>query len=316
MRRRSPWVACLLVAVGCQARPTKKHAGTREDPWVIGMSQCNLGEPWRVQMNEDLAQAAARHPNLKIVFKDAQNDSLVQRAQVEEFVAQQVDLLLISPKESAPLTKPVAEAYRRGIPVIVLDRALEGDEYSVFIGADNRKLGREAGHYIATVLGGKGRLVELEGLMTSTPGRDRHEGFRAGLDLEQHPELQVVFVADMQWLEPNARKEMDSALATQPRIDLVFAHNDPGAHGAYLAAKAAGRERQMKFVGIDALPHEGVAYVREGLLDATFLYPTGGREAIETSLRLLGREKVPKQMVLGTRLFTHANLARGGEEIP
>jgi ribose transport system substrate-binding protein len=315
-RWQLPLLALAVVALGCHSRPGHKHAGTREDPWVIGMSQCNLGEPWRVQMNEDIAQAAAQHPNLKVVFKDAQNDSLAQRAQVEEFVAQKVDLLLISPKESAPLTKPVAEAYRRGIPVIVLDRAVEGHEFSLFIGADNRKIGREAGRFSVTALGGKGKLVELEGLMTSTPGRDRHEGFRAGLELERHPELEVVFVADMQWLEPNARKEMDSALATHKRIDLVYAHNDPGGHGAYLAAKAAGREREMKFVGIDALSHEGLKYVKQGILDATFLYPTGGREAIDASLKLLGGQKLEQRMVLGTRLFTRENLAQGGQEIP
>ena len=315
-RRRLSLLALAVLGLGCHARAGHKHAGTREDPWVIGMSQCNLGEPWRVQMNEDIAQAAAGHPNLKILFKDAQNDSLAQRAQVEEFVAQKVDLLIISPKESAPLTKPVAEAYRRGIPVIVLDRAVEGNEYSLFIGADNRKIGREAGRFVVAALGGKGKIVELEGLMTSTPGRDRHEGFRAGLELERQPELEVVFVADMQWLEPNARKEMDSALATNKKIDLVYAHNDPGAHGAYLAAKAAGREREMKFVGIDALPHEGQKYVKEGILDATFLYPTGGREAIDAGLKLLGGQKLEQRMVLGTRLFTRENVASGGQEIP
>jgi ribose transport system substrate-binding protein len=315
-KRRLGVLAIALLALGCHARTAHKRAGTAEDPWLVGMSQCNLGEPWRVQMNEDIAQAAAQHPNLKLLFKDAQNDSLVQRAQVEEFVAQKVDLLLISPKESAPLTKPVAEAYRRGIPVIVLDRAVEGHEYSVFIGADNRKIGREAGRFILSALGGKGKIVELEGLMTSTPGRDRHEGFRTGIELERHPELEVAFVADMQWLEPNARKEMDSALATHKHIDLVYAHNDPGGHGAYLAAKAAGREREMKFVGIDALHHEGLRYVREGILDATLLYPTGGREAIDTALRLLGGQKVPDRMVLGTRLYTRENVERGGQEIP
>src|SRR5687768_16312272 len=100
----------------------EKKKGTPEAPWTIGMSQCNLGEPWRVQMNEDLKKAAAAHPNLKVIFKDAQNDSLRQRAQVEELVAQQIDLLVISPKEAAPLTQPVADAYKKKIPVIVLDR--------------------------------------------------------------------------------------------------------------------------------------------------------------------------------------------------
>ena len=308
-------VLCALCLLGCKSKPRASRAGTAADPWLIGMSQCNLGEPWRVQMNEDIATAAAAHPQLKMIFKDAQNDSLVQRAQVEELVAQQIDLLIISPKEAAPLTKPVAEAYRKQIPVIVLDRAVQGDEYTVFIGADNRKIGREAGRWIARALGGRGRLVELKGLMTSTPGQDRHAGFRDGLQLSRHPDLKIVFEADMQWLEPNARKEMESALATQPQIDLVYAHNDPGAHGAYLAAKQAGRHAGMKFVGIDALPHEGVQYVRQGILDATFLYPTGGREAIEIALRILKGEQVKEQVVLGTKLFTRSNVDQGGQKL-
>jgi ribose transport system substrate-binding protein len=267
-------------------------------------------------MNADLARAAAAHPRLRLVFKDAQNDSLRQRAQVEELLAQRVDVLVISPKEAAPLTKPVAEVYRKGIPVIVLDRAVEGDEYSTFIGADNRRIGREAGKLALRLLGGRGNIVELKGLMTSTPGRDRHAGFREGLALEQNPGIRVVFEADMQWLEPNARKEMESALAANPSIDLVYAHNDPGAHGAYLAAKSASRERGIRFIGIDALPHEGVAYVRQGLLDATFLYPTGGAEAIGVALRYLAGDKPEKRITLGTRLYTKENVAAGGQSLP
>src|SRR5262249_25024623 len=147
-------------------------------------------------------KAAAAHPNLKMIFKDAQNDSLRQRSQVEELVAQQIDLLVISPKEAAPLTQPVSDAYKKKIPVIVLDRAVQGDDYTTFIGADNVKIGREAGKWIAAALGGKGNVVELKGLMTSTPGQDRNKGFREGLELDKHPDLKVAFEADMQWLEP------------------------------------------------------------------------------------------------------------------
>jgi len=314
-------VAVLLASslLHCRRKPApdgSARAGTPDRPWVIGMSQCNLGEPWRVQMNADIAQAAAQHPNLRVVFKDAQNDSLVQRAQVEELASQGIHLLIVSPKEAAPLTRPVAEVYAKKIPVIVLDRAVQGDEFTSFIGADNVKIGHAAGAWTASVLGGRGKIVELEGLMTSTPGQDRHSGFHAGLAEADARSVEVVFSADMQWLEPNARREMESALASQRHIDLVYAHNDPGAHGAYLAAKAAGREKEMKFVGIDALPHEGRRYIEQGILDATFLYPTGGREAIDLALRILRGEQVEKRIVLGTRLYTKSNLARGGEQIP
>jgi ribose transport system substrate-binding protein len=152
-------------------------------------------------------------------------------------------------------------------------------------------------------------VVELKGLMTSTPGQDRNSGFR---DAIAGSPIEVVFEADMKWLEPDARKEMESALSRFSQIDLVYAHNDPGAHGAYLAAKAAGREKEMKFVGIDALPQEGVAYVSQGILSATFQYPTGGAEAIDTALKILKAEPVPKEITLGSRLFTQENAASGG----
>ncbi len=286
-----------------------------QDSYTIGMSQCNLGEPWRLQMNADIKKAADAHPNLTVIFKDAQNDSLIQRSHVEELVSQGVDLIIISPREAAPLTKPVAEAYDQGVPVIVLDRAVLGEKYTCFIGADNKEIGQAAGEWIVKTLGGKGKIVELKGLMTSIPGQDRHTGFLKGVDLENNPGLEIVFDADMQWLEPNARREMESALSRFDEIDLVYAHNDPGAHGAYLATRAAGREKDIQFVGIDALQHEGLMYVRQGVLDVTFEYPTGGAEAIDIALKILKGESVDKNIVLGTRVYTKDNVERGGEAV-
>jgi ribose transport system substrate-binding protein len=280
--------------------------------YTIGMSQCNLGEPWRVEMNAQIKSAADKHSNLKVIFKDAQNDTLRQRAHVEEFVSAGVDLIIISPKEAAPLTEPVAHAMAAHIPVIVLDRRLLGDKYTCFIGADNKKIGHAAGDWIVKKLKGNGNVVELKGLMTSTPGQDRNSGFREAI---AGSGLKVIFEADMKWLEPNARQEMDSALSRFSKIDCVYAHNDPGAHGAYLAAKAAGREKEMIFVGIDALPQEGVAYVRQGILDATFQYPTGGAEAIDAALKILKGEPVPKEITLGSRVFDKDTVSQGGLEL-
>ncbi len=315
------WIS-VFSAAGCsQSHPR----------FSVGMSQCNLGEPWRVQMNADVKEAAGKHNaemaaagklvdpdgtkythDIEVVFKDAQNDTQKQRSHVEEFVAAGVDLIIISPKEAAPLTEPVAKAIDAGIPVIVLDRAVLGDKYTCFIGADNVQIGRAAGRWLVEKLGGKGKLVELKGLMTSTPGQDRHAGFREAIEETQ---IGVIFEADMKWLEPNARKEMESALARFDQIDAVYAHNDPGAHGAYLAAEAAGREKDILFVGIDALPHEGVAYVRQGILDATFQYPTGGAEAIDVALKILHGEEVPKKIVLGSRVFAAENVDQGGQPL-
>ncbi len=292
-------VGLFLFAGGCG----KKTGADSEEghKWVIGMSQCNLGEPWRVQMNADIKKAAEAHSELKVVFKDAQNDTLKQRSQAEEFISAGVDLIIISPKEAVPLTPVVAEAYQKGIPILVLDRRVIGDQYTCFIGADNRQIGKAAGEWIAEFLGGKGKVVELKGLMTSTPGQDRHRGFREGI---AGTGIEVIFEADMKWLEPEARKEMESALARFEQIDLVYAHNDPGAHGAYLAAKAADREKEIKFVGIDALAQEGQVYVKQGILHTSFEYPTGGQVAIETALKILNGQDVPKEIELPSKVYT------------
>ena len=309
-------MCAFLVTFACAKRESPatplKSEGTPSGAarWTIGMSQCNLGEPWRVQMNQDIKNAADKHPEIRMIYKDAQNDSLKQRSHLEEYINAGVDVIIISPKEAAPLTPPVAAAHRAGIPVIVLDRRVLGDEYTCFIGADNKRIGKAAGKWIVDKLGGEGMVVELKGLMTSTPGQDRHTGFREGI---KGSEIEIIFEADMKWLEPDARKEMESALARFPRIDLVYAHNDPGAHGAYLAAKAAGREADILFVGIDALPHEGQVYVRQGVLAASLEYPTGGKEAIETALKILNGETVEKEITLASRVFTKENIDQGGE---
>lgn len=305
----------VIVLVGCGNKETANAPTTKQ--FVIGMSQCNLGEPWRVQMNADIKDAAAKHPEIKVLYKDAQNNTTTQQSQVKELVDQRVNLIIISPKEALPLTKPVADAMAAGIPVIVLDRKVEGDKYTSFIGGDNVKIGEEAGKFMAKLLGGKGNIVELKGLMTSTPAVERHDGFMKGIKGSQ---IKTIYAADCHWLEPDARREMASALSRFPGakdIDAVYAHNDPSAHGAYTAAKleGKGREKTIKFIGIDALPHEGVAYVRDSILTATFQYPTGGAEAIETALKILNGEKVEKNITLGTRIFTKDNVTKGGEAL-
>src|SRR5260370_35985813 len=216
-----------LMLAGCSRsdeNAASSNAGQKKtkSSFPIGMSQCNLGEPWRVEMNAQLKAAADKHPNLHMFLKDAQNDTLKQRAHVEELVSAGVDLIIISPKEAQPLTEPVAKAMDAHIPVIVLDRRLLGDKYSCFIGADNKKIGRAAGEWIVKKLGGKGRLVELTGLMTSTPGQDRNRGFR---DSIAGSGIEVVFDADMKWLEANARQGMESAAARFNKIDCASAHN-------------------------------------------------------------------------------------------
>ncbi len=314
-------VAVALVGCGSSSEPETKTASsgtptssgsgsTAGKKFRIGMCQSNNGEPYRVQMNNDILAAAKEHPEIEVVLKDAQNDSLKQRAQLEEFVQDKVDLIMISPKEAQPLTEPVEKAMAAGIPVMVIDRPINSDSYTCFVGADNKKIGIALGQWLKSKLKPGAQIVELKGLMTTPVAQDRHNGFLEGM---KGSDAKIIFDVDMKFLEPEARKEMDSALARFPHIDAVYAHNDPGAHGAYLAAKAVGREKEMMFVGIDALPAEGQAYVAQGIEAASFQYPTGGKEAVETALKILKKEPFEKKITLESKFFTPDNVKAGGE---
>jgi len=280
---------------------------SRKSRYLVGFSQCNLGEPWRVAMNGAAREEARKYADMEVVYADAQQDNSKQVADVETFLRQKIDLLVISPNEAKPLTAVVARAYGQGIPVIILDRAIEGETYTCFIGADNREIGRAAGEYAAKILSGKGDVVEIQGLPGSPPARDRNEGFREGISGSAG--IRVIHNPVANWLREEALTQMEIALKAHPHIDLVYGHNDPMAVGAYLAAKAAGRADEMKFIGIDGLPGPdgGVQQVIDGRLAATFVYPTCGKEAIETAHKILMNEQVPRRITLKTALITRQN---------
>jgi ribose transport system substrate-binding protein len=294
-----------LIAVGVLAGPGCNRGGKSQ--FLVGFSQCNLGEPWRVAMNAEVTARAKDFPQLQIVFADAQQDNAKQVADVENFLRQRIDLLMISPNEARPLTPIVKRAYEQKIPVIVIDRAIEGDTYTCFIGADNRLIGQEAGKHVVSLLGGKGKVVEIKGLPGSPPAKDRSDGFREVV--AKYPDIQIIHDPVANWLREEAMTQMEIALAAQPHVDLVYAHNDPMAVGAYLAAKAKGREKEMKFIGIDGLPglDGGRQAVADGKLDATFVYPTGGWQAVELAAKILAGGQVPKKVVLPTEKITREN---------
>lgn len=313
MNRRSLLLSLTALAFTAPAIAQPKA----EKTYTIGFSQCNSAEPWRAQMDADIKAAAKEvggHANLKLIAKDAQNDRARQMSHVKEFITAKVDAIVISPLDTS-LTPAVAEAIDAGIPVIVLDRKVLGDKYTTFIGADNRLIGAKVGEWVKKTLGGKGNVVELKGLSSSTPAQERSEPFRAAI---KDTQIKIVYDADMEWLKAKAREKMQAALARNPdknSIQLVYGANDPAAIAAYEVAKDAGREKEMKFVGVDALPNEGVEAVRKGILDATFEYPNGAKEAIATALDIFAGKKPEKTITLGTRLFTKENVSKGGEKV-
>ena len=284
-------------------------AAEKKDKYVIGMSQCNLGEPWRVAMNDQIAMAAEKHPEFEVIFADAAQDNSKQIADIENFVLMGVDLIITSPNEATPLTNAVSAAYDAGIPVILLDRKIDGDKYTQFIGADNVDMGRIAGEYIAdTLLPDGGKVCEIKGLEGTSGGIDRDNGFREGI--KKNDKIEIVAVNNADWLREKAITVAEEMLQTNDEIDLFLALNDPMAEGAYIAAKNSGREGDILFFVFDGLPTPdgGIRSVMDGRLSMTQVYPTGGTEAIESAYQLLveGKE-LDKTLTLTSEIVTPDN---------
>lgn len=279
--------------------------------WKVGFSQCTTLEPWRVQFNKDIQAEAKNHPDVDLIITDGQDKTQKQVADCENLVVQQVNVLLISPKESAGLTGVVEKAIDAKIPVIVLDRNVDTKRITQFIGGDNVAIGRAAGEHAVKLLGGAGKaqgnVVEIWGGMGTQPAHDRHDGFHAFTDKEPG----IKYLLNNQsgdWKQDQAYNIMTTALRNNEKIDLIYGHNDPMAYGAYLAAKDAGRDKDIKFIlGIDGLPDEGVTWVSKGQLTATFLYATPGAEGLRQAVKLLHGEKLEPVITLPTMLITKDN---------
>ena len=279
------------------------------------MCNANLAEPWNVQMDADVASAAKAYPNVTVKYKDGAGDSMTQRSQVEEFINEGVDAIIISPVESTPMTAIVEEAYNAGIPVILVGRLIDSDAYNQYVGTDDFALGYAAGQWILENYGNDAKVVELQGLMTSSCGYDRSLGFTRAI---AGSNVEVIWQHDCEWNEALGRSEMESILAVYDasEIDVVFGGNDPTAHGAYLAAEAAGVADQIGFFGIDGLPTEGQGYVRDGIFAMTIYDATGGDIALNNIMKLLNGETIDKVWLKDAIIFTADTLDSGGIVVP
>ena len=229
---------------------------------------------------------------------------------MEYFISSGVDAILISPKVAEELTPIVSKAFSANIPVFVLDRDVANDRYVQYIGGDNREIGRAAGRRAIELLGGtgnaKGNVIEIWGGMASTPANNRHEGFIEMISKE--PGITIInSPKDGDWKQDLSYEIMADELESHAQIDLVYAHNDPMAYGAYLAAQDVNREANIFFLGIDGIPEEGVKWVHDGILNATFLYKTPGDEGIRQALRFLQGQPVKKRLILPTLTIDKSN---------
>ena len=294
------WLYVILFIVvfsACSDNNTKKY--------VIGVSQCSE-DIWRDKLNNELVMSTYQHDNVKLNFASANDNDKLQKQQIDQFIKERVNLLIVSPNQIHTISSVIDKAYDAGIPVILFDRKTDSEKYTAFIGADNYEAGHEMGQFIARQLNGKGNVVEIGGLKGSSPAIERDRGFRDAL--KTYHDIQVVNHRYADWLQNSGEAVMDSMLKQDMKIDYVFAQNDRMAIGALQAAERNGR-KSIKFVGIDALPGPGggMESVRDGRLMASYIYPTRGDLVMQLALNILEKKSYKRDNYLKGTLVTGNN---------
>ncbi len=275
--------AVILSLLGC----------TESKVYKIGVSQC-CQDDWRAKMNDEINREIMFHEGAVVEIRSADDSSVKQIEDIRYFCDNGFDILIISPNEEATLTPVVREVYESGMPVIIFDRNIAGDTYTARIGVDDIGLGKSAAHYALHILGRDANAIEIFGLRGSTPAEERHIGF---VDEFESGGGNLLASVPADWNKEDAMPVVDSLLRVYHDIDLIFAHNDRMAIGASEIAKSMGRNN-IKIIGIDAAPDIGIRAVADGIIDATFLYPTEGHRLIQTALAILKGEPYSREVVL------------------
>ena len=293
------YVAIIVLLTGCAQQPRK---------YVIGVSQCSE-DTWRDKLNDELKMGEYLNDSLIVKLASSNDDNVLQNKQVNQFVDEGVDLLIVSPNQLSAISKAVERAYDKGIPVILYDRKTNSDKYTAFIGCDNYTIGKSMGTFIAQQLQGKGRIVEIRGLEGSSPALERHRGFMDAI--KPYPGLQVVASEGGNWKEEGGIQAMKRILKQTQDFDYVFAHNDCLAWGAYVAARQMRVKRNYKYTGVDGMATEGggLELVRDGIFEASYLYPTKGDEVIALAMKILKHQPYERDNYLSTSIITQANAA-------
>ena len=281
--------------------------GSAKKQYVIGVSQCSE-DVWREKLNEELRIAALYYNNVDLRIKSAYDDVKLQTEQINSFVDEGVDLLIVAPGQ-VTISPAIDRAYEKGIPVIIFDRRTRSDKYTAYIGADNKEIGSSMAEYLAGALTSGGRILELSGLYSSSPAIERQQGFDSVV--ATRPGLEIVAQAHADWTEQGAYRVMDSLLSQpHPQFDCLFAHNDRMAMGARRAAAKHGLDiNSIQFCGIDAMPQKGggMQLVADGTLFASFIYPTRGDEVIQLAMNILTNKKYKRENQLSSALVSRDN---------
>ncbi|WP_256007245.1 substrate-binding domain-containing protein [Pedobacter deserti] len=291
----------LLVMAACKDK-------RRERVWTIGFSQCVGSDLWRRTMLEEMKTELSLQPNHKFLYADADNNSAAQIAQVKDMLKKGIDVLIISPNEALPLTDIVEETFKKGIPVIVIDRKTASSVYTAYIGAENFQVGKMAGGYLARLLRFKGNVLEITGLPGSSPAMERSRGLKEAF--RPYPGIRVAAQVHGDWLPENTKRALQAERDKLADIDAVFAHNDRMAQSARHTLRQLGLDSAIKVIGVDALPGAGggLDMVSSGTLTASVLYPTGGKEAIDIAFRILRKQAFQKENLLKSVVIDRSNV--------
>lgn len=279
---------------------------TQEDKkYTIGISQCS-DDLWRHTVNDEMSREASFYPGTQLLFKSVKDDTQQQIKDIDSFIEQGVDLLVISPNEATAITPVVRKAMDKNIPVILLDRKIDTQDYTAYIGGDNYQIGYEVGLYAAEQLKGKGNIVEIRGWEGSTADKDRHEGFITAI--KEYPDIKIIAERRGDFLLETAQREMEKLLLEEDNIDLVFAMNDPMAKGVNNALKQYSGKKPF-IIGIDALSGKdgGIENIIKGIQDASFIYPTGGDKVMELAMNILEDRPFDHENILYTAVVDRTN---------
>lgn len=294
---------CLLLFL----LPLLLSCGSEKKRYVVGVSQCSE-DVWREKLNEELRIAALYYNDVDLRISSANDDVQMQTEQINKFVDEGVDLLIVAPGQVS-ISPAIDRAYEKGIPVIIFDRRTRSDKYTAYIGADNKEIGSSMGEYLAGTLTNGGRILELSGLSTSSPAIERNNGFDSVVQCR--PGISIVEHLSADWTEQGAFRTVDSLLSKpHNEFDCVFAHNDRMAMGARRAAEKHGLNLEhIKFCGIDAMPQKGggMELVAEGTLFASYTYPTRGDEVMLLAMNILEGKKYNRENQLSSALVTRDN---------
>lgn len=277
----------------------------RKAKYVIGVSQCS-DDVWRSKMNSELRIAAFYYNDVDLHIVSADDNMRRQIRQINDFVEERVDLLVVSPLQK-DVSHAIERAYKKGIPVIVFDRRMDSDKYTAYIGADNEQMGQNMARYLSTITKGEGRVIEIGGLSSSSPAIERRKGFDK--EASRHPDINIVARINSDWTEDGAYRQTDSLLsATHPDFNFVFAHNDRMAVGAMRAVRKHGLSR-VRYLGIDAIPQKGggMQLVRDDKLTASYIYPTRGDEVMKLAMDILEKKPHKRENLLSSALVTCDN---------